>query len=113
MEQPGRGVVSACGGLRVVTAAELPGWRLIGEVDLSTLGLLTAVLESGIGGTGDLHLDLSELAFIDIVGVTALVNAAWRLHPGRRLVLRRVPPLLRRIVQVAWGRVPGLELVEG
>jgi anti-anti-sigma factor len=62
--------------------------RLIGELDLSTVGDLLGRVEDRLGeGRDDLVLDASALAFIDSTGVKALVDLAGRLGAGRELVV--------------------------
>lgn len=79
------------------------GLRLVGEVDVSNRVILTAAMGPFVAGSGDVHLDLSELDFIDVGGVTALVEAAERLGAGRQLVLHRAAPTLRRVLAELWG----------
>lgn len=86
------------------------GLRLIGEVDLSTRHALRTALSSVPEGSDDLHLELSELAFIDIGGVAELLSAAETLGPGRRMVLHRPPRSLRLALDLLW-ETP--KLVEG
>ncbi len=96
--------------LLIVSGDGRPGWQLIGEVDLATRSVLQAALHRAVEGTGDIELDLAELAFIDVGGATVLADAAQRLGAGRRLVLHNPSPMLRRIIELGWGPVPGLEL---
>jgi anti-anti-sigma factor len=80
------------------------GLRLAGDVDLGTLGKLCAALaalDAGAKGT-DVHLELSDLHFIDAAGARALVNRAKSLD-GHRFVLHDPPYALRRIIDVLWG----------
>ena len=57
---------------------------------------------------GDVHLDLSEMDFVDVWGAAALVEAAAGLAGGE-LVLHNPPPSLRRLLEVMGGP-PGLRL---
>lgn len=79
-----------------------PGLRLTGEVDLSTREALVTALDAAISGAGDLHLELSELAFIDHTGVQIMLQVAERLGPGRRLVLHRPPRSLNVSLKLLW-----------
>jgi anti-anti-sigma regulatory factor len=88
----------------------MSGLRLIGEVDLSTRHYLQTALDTTPDEDGDLHLELSELAFIDIGGVQILLRAAERLAPGRQLVVHRPPRSLRLALDLLW-EAPNL--VEG
>lgn len=78
------------------------GLRLAGEVDLSNREVFGAALDAAMSGTGDAHLELSELAFIDHTGVQIMLQAAERLGPGRRLVLHRPPRSLNVSLTLLW-----------
>ncbi|WP_051799625.1 STAS domain-containing protein [Catenuloplanes japonicus] len=95
------------GGLRIESIGG--GLRLVGVADLGTRAVLDRAL-AGVPATADLHLELAQLAFIDVGGVTALVAAAGRLDAGRRLVLHDPPPELLRIIDVMWGRPRTIEV---
>lgn len=76
-----------------------PGFRLAGELDLSSRDRI-AEMVTKLQATGtDAHLDLSELRFIDVAGARLLVQAADRLHhtDGSRLILHRPPPVLVQV----------------
>ncbi len=71
-------------------------FRLEGELDVAeTDNFLTGI--GDLGGTGDVVLELDELAFIDSSGVRALLVLADRLHPDDVLVLRNVAPAVQRV----------------
>jgi ABC-type transporter Mla MlaB component len=86
------------------------GLRLVGEVDCATRHILDAALEAMVGDAGDVHLDLSELAFIDVGGATSLVLWAGRLPDGRRMILHDPPYELRRIIDMLWGQPATIEV---
>ncbi|MDT0466569.1 STAS domain-containing protein [Streptomyces gibsoniae] len=88
-----------------------PGVRVVGEVTLDTrrvwreaLGLLTR--QEG----APLHMELSELAFIDVAGVTDLVTATRSLSEGQHLVVHRPPPQLTRVLDIFWPGTGGIEV---
>lgn len=60
---------------------------LVGELDASTVPALADALAARHEQPGDLYLDLSELRFVDSVGLSALIAAARRLGDGGNLVL--------------------------
>ena len=67
-------------------------FRLEGELDVAeTDNFLTGI--GDLGGTGDVVLELDELAFIDSSGVRALD----RLPPDDVLVLRNAAPAVQRV----------------
>src|SRR3712207_632592 len=75
--------------------------RLVGEADETTRAAFEAALR-GMSNGGDLHLDLAELAFIDVAGVGSLVELASTMRPHGRLVVHQPPPALRRILDLLW-----------
>lgn len=81
------------------------GWRLSGELDHGNLPDLRRALEAllAVPEPRNLHLDLGLLVFADVASVRALVTAARRLEPGRRLVLHRTPPLVRQVLRAGFG----------
>lgn len=85
------------------------GLRLAGEVDVSNRDKLREAL-APFAGQGDVVLELSGLKFVDVTGAAVLGGFAVRRPPGSRLVLRNPPYVLRRILKLAWGHVPGMEV---
>jgi anti-anti-sigma factor len=78
----------ACSMLLDIKETEEPrAYRLIGELDISNVESLAAVLERDVQGEGDVTLDLSELTFIDSSGIRALLRAMGRLDGSGKLVL--------------------------
>ncbi len=75
--------------------------RLPGHADLSTRPDFEALLHVLCAhATGDVHLDLASLDFIDVSGVIALLNAAATLPAGCHLVLDNAPASMHRILEV-------------
>jgi anti-sigma B factor antagonist len=75
---------------------------LAGELDLRSAMLLRAHLAAlGDDCPGTLVLDLGELTFMDSSGV-ALLLSTWRRaqRDGVALVIARVPPVVRRVLEV-------------
>lgn len=98
--------------LTIVPLDEIPGVKLIGEVDISNRQQLTEALEFYLHQADDIYLELGELSFIDVGGVSVLVNIAERLSPTRRLVLQHPPRVLLRIVELAWSEPTPLSMVD-
>ena len=94
----------------ITTLTSEHGLRLAGEVDFSNRHELETALDSWADHDTDLHLDLSELDFIDTGSTRLLVAAAARLSPGRRLFLHHPPRHLQRILALLWPDAPGIEL---
>jgi anti-anti-sigma factor len=85
--------------------------RLAGEVGLPTHDVWTDVL-AAVAETGRCAhvLDLSEVAFVDVAGAEALAATAHRLGDGRRIVLHNPPRTLRRVLEMYWPGLPGIEV---
>ena len=86
--------------------------RLAGDADLSECDELEQALAGPVAADGDIHLDLAALTFADVAAARLLARTAARLVPGRKLVLHRPPPALRRLVQMCWPDQPGLEVTD-
>lgn len=104
---PGRaatGLGRSLSALRVTPAqrdgrAEL---ALAGELDLATVETLVEQVDAlERRTTGDIVLDLAELAFIDSTGLRALITIEQSLAPAsRRLVLRNPQDPVDRILKM-------------
>jgi anti-anti-sigma factor len=106
---------AAAGPLRVVPLSddERAGLRVSGEIDLASHGVWEETLRGAPAGrTGDVHLDLAGLRFIDVGGTTLLVQAAASLADGQRFVLHDPPPCLRRVLESLWPEVTAV-VIEG
>lgn len=91
-------------------AGGVPGIRAAGEVGLAAYPLWERVLEQAVReGEAVYYLEMSEVTFVDVAGAGALAAAAGRLGDGRRIVVRRPPPALRRVLETFW---PGLAAIE-
>ncbi|SDC94200.1 STAS domain-containing protein [Glycomyces harbinensis] len=91
------------GPLRVSqTAGALPVLRASGAVDLNGHDDWGRALRTAPLHDGELHLDLTDLAFIDMRGITVLVDVAQRLPEGARIVVHRPPPCFGRMMEVLW-----------
>ncbi len=86
-------------------------FRVVGEADLSNCAMLLDTWRGNRHSSGDLHLDLGRLRFVDLRGVEALRELAAALRSShRRLILHNSPPALRRIVQNLGGCLPDVEM---
>jgi anti-anti-sigma factor len=76
---------------------------LYGEHDMSTEAELTGALASfcGVGGVGDVIVDLSQVTHVDSATITALLGARnLMLRQNRRLILRSPSAHARRVLQL-------------
>ncbi|MBV8997097.1 MAG: STAS domain-containing protein [Pseudonocardiales bacterium] len=77
--------------------------EVVGELDLTTAGLLDAVLSRDDGvATGRVVVDVSHLTFMGVAGLNVLVGAHYRLvgQSRRGLVVRGASGIVRRIVEL-------------
>nr|WP_240947787.1 MEDS domain-containing protein [Planosporangium mesophilum] len=100
--------------LRIIPTYAPRGLRIVGTVDVMTVGALTTTLNRATRWPeADIHLDLGGLEFIDVAGVRAIVRAAAGLEDGRHLVIQQLAPGLRKVFAVVgWDRAPGLRFGE-
>jgi anti-anti-sigma factor len=76
------------------------GLRLIGELDLNTVDLFEAELARTRAGSPPSVIDLSELCFLDLVGLRALLRGAGSDAAGTtRLV--GATGIVRRLIDLA------------
>ncbi|MFC9506857.1 STAS domain-containing protein [Streptomyces sp. NPDC057002] len=98
-------------GLAVFPLAGRQGVRAAGEVGLTTRAIWEGVLEQAVREDEDVYyLELSDVTFVDVAGADALAAAAGQLRDGRRFVVRRPPPALRRTLDLLWPDQAGIEV---
>ncbi|MEU4788921.1 STAS domain-containing protein [Micromonospora tulbaghiae] len=98
--------------LRCDTGADVTRISVAGEVDLSNAHLLTELVETAVAASAPLVvIDLSEVRFFGAYGISALMLAQRVLaRHGRRLVLHRPSPAVRRVLGVT-GTLTAFEVV--
>ncbi|MFC9930687.1 hypothetical protein [Streptomyces sp. NPDC127190] len=57
-----------------------------------------------------LYVEMSQLTFIDVAGVTDLALAARSLSGDRLFVLEQPPPQVPRILDLFWSGLSGIEV---
>jgi len=78
------------------------GLMLTGEADITTQDALRAELAAlAADGTGEIHLDLTGLRFIDLSCTRELIAITGR-HPAVRLIAHDPPASLLRITALAF-----------
>ena len=95
--------------LRITSITDPPGLAIAGDVDFRSLDeFTTAVSNAAETYRGDVHLDLSQLEFIEVSGMRVLADISRRLaQENRRLVLKDLAPRLRPVLQVVgWSQPP-------
>ena len=89
------------------------GFRLVGELDASNVGMLSDALYREVGQGGDLTLDLGGLAFMDSSGIQVLIKTAQDLSDNGRLILRSPGDLVRRILSlIPMDKLANVEIVD-
>ncbi|MGW0334754.1 STAS domain-containing protein [Streptomyces sp. NPDC003011] len=105
------GAVDAAPALTVSPLGERSGLRVAGEVGLTTHEVWRRALDRAVREDGDVYyLELSAVTFVDVAGVGALAFAAQQLGDGRRMVLHRPPPGLRRVLDMFWPDLSSIEV---
>jgi STAS domain len=91
--------------LGTLTISPLPGCTgliLTGEADLTAQDRLRAALAPlPADGTGEIHLDLAGLRFIDVACTRELIALTGR-HPAARLIAHHPPASLLRITALLY-----------
>ncbi|MEW2082990.1 STAS domain-containing protein [Streptomyces sp. NPDC005283] len=98
--------------LEICTLKDRPGVHAAGEVTLATRTAWERALDSLVGGSGDVYLDLSAVTFIDVAGMSTVAVAAQHLGTGRRMVLEGPPPTLRRALDMFWPDLAAIEVTK-
>lgn len=99
--------------LRITGATSSPWLLMTGEIDVSNAGDVTHALQSAQHrASGDVHVDLAAVDFMDVAGLRAFTLAARDLHGrDRMLVLHAVSPHIDRLFTlIGWSTTPGLRI---
>jgi hypothetical protein len=90
------------GTLTIRPLQDRAGLILAGEADLTARDTLHAALAAlPADGTGDIHLDLTGLRFIDVACTRELIALTGR-HPAARLIAHHPPASLLRITALLY-----------
>ena len=84
--------------LRIDPTEAPRGWRLVGDLSSENAHLLAAALARDGRPPGDVTLDLTELRFIDTIGLHVIARVAADLDGGGRVILRVAEPWLRKVL---------------
>ncbi|MDQ3991642.1 MAG: STAS domain-containing protein [Actinomycetota bacterium] len=100
--------------LHIERADRPRAFRLRGELDIVSEGLLLEALAGDLEGEGDLTLDVSALEFMDSSGLRAILQAAQKLGTRGTLVLASPPEAIRRLLDVSGVADVGIvEIADG
>jgi len=98
--------------LRVYPLASRPGWQAVGEISLLTRPAWERMLHELVQSEeSTCHLELSEVTFVDVAGVSALAVAVQSLCEGRRVMLEQPPAAFRRVLDTFWPDLPAIKVV--
>ncbi|WP_434600450.1 STAS domain-containing protein [Streptomyces sp. A5-4] len=81
-----------------------------GEVSLTTHPTWARALDALADRQEDVYLDLARLTFVDVAGASTLAAAALVRGAGRRMVVERPPPSLRRTLDMFWPDLATIEV---
>ena len=84
-------------GLDIEPTENPVGFRVAGDLDVSTVDVLTDALDPALEAGGDLTLDLAAVHFVDSTGLQLLMRAARQLEGRGRLVLVSPQPRVRLV----------------
>ena len=97
------------GVLRIVRNYDAHGLRLAGELDAARHDPFVTALTSLATTKTTIHLDFTDVRFVDLGTLRLLVTYTARTSPGRVLVLDNLPPDVAAIIQtLGWHHFPGL-----
>ncbi len=88
-------------GFAVSPLSARTGLRLSGQADLCVVDLLQQAIAALPPGTGEIHLQLASLEYIDVAAARELVMLTTR-PPRPRLVLHYPPPVMLRLLLLCW-----------
>jgi len=82
--------------------ADITTVTVTGEVDFGNADRLRTVFLDLTGGTANVGIDLSGVAFMDSTALGVVIAAKKELEEnGRRLIITALSPRARRIVEIA------------
>lgn len=98
----------------LIEATEQPrGLRLRGDVDLTGADTLARALEHAVDHPGSLYLDLSDVRFLDSIGLAVLIRAALSLEGRGTVDLRGLAPHVRRVLELSGTlRIPNVRVLD-
>jgi anti-anti-sigma factor len=98
----------------LIESTERPrGYRLQGEIDLSAADALARTLQRAVDDEGSLQLDLSDVTFLDSIGLAVVIRTALSLEGRGTLILKGPRPSVRRVLEISGTlRVPNVEVLD-
>jgi anti-anti-sigma factor len=107
----GRGPVHGGTGLEVSLLDGRPGIRAHGEITAITRAAWERALARLARQHADVsYVELSQVGFVDVAGVTALARTALHLSDGR-VVVEHPPSQVTRVLDLFWPDLRRIEVV--
>jgi anti-anti-sigma regulatory factor len=97
--------------LRICRQHVPPGIRLAGEIDFRYVDALARALAEAVRLDEHVHVNLTQLRFIDVAAATAIVHAAAGQANGQRMTVTCVRSVGKIIAAIAADEVSRLRLV--
>lgn len=86
---------------RLTVAQDDDRLTVVGDLDAHTCPDLEANLDP-LPGSGDIHLDLSGVDFMDSSGLRVIIGTHQRtIEAGRRLIIERPSTSVQRIIEIS------------
>lgn len=99
--------------LQVEAVDDPRGLRLVGELDLASVGDVDAALRPLVEDGGDITIDVSELRFMDSSAVQLVIRTLQGLDGRGRIVLHHPVSTVKRLIEVmGLDRFENLEIRE-
>jgi anti-anti-sigma factor len=100
--------------LRLEKGDKPASFRLVGELDMSTVPVAQERLRDELRRAGDLTLDTAELGFIDAQGLRMLIVLGEEAVSAATVVrVVNCSPQLNRLLEVAVPNgIPGVQIVQ-
>ena len=100
--------------LQIVASGTPRSYRLVGELDASNADDLLVELQKEVEGGGDLVLELSDLSFVDSMGLRSFLRIAAALDASGKLILEQPARAVARTIHLAGlHKAPNILIVGG
>src|SRR5205807_7185620 len=96
--------------LRICRQHSPPGVRIAGELDFTRAEPLTQAITESLRLDHDIHVNLTQLSYIDAACVAIILQAAGSLPPPRRMIVTCRGLVHEMFTLVGAGDTPGLRV---
>jgi anti-anti-sigma factor len=84
-----------------IETIEPGGYRLRGEVDLAAADVLAKTLQRATAHEETVRLDITDVTFLDSIGLAVVIRTALALEGRGSLVLTGARPPVRRVLELS------------